>query len=296
MRPRAFTLIELLVVIAIIAVLIALLLPAVQQAREAARRTQCRNNLHQVGLALHNYHDTHQCFPPMAISVSAGACQAWGPNTAPGTTWASLILPFIDETALYNAANYSQAAWSGANATVVQSNLSQYACPSDEAPAVLTGRDQAVCSGSAWRTTNYVVNAGCAGSGGDIWSNIRGCPANSPNGPFYLCSRVRIRDIRDGTSNTVAVGEARYSFRLANNRGIAWGWVCYGDATSANMVGPMNTYNLGNSFPFSSMHEGGGFFLFLDGQVRFLSENIDISTYRALSSIAGNELIDDEDY
>jgi prepilin-type N-terminal cleavage/methylation domain-containing protein len=133
---RGFTLIELLVVIAIIAILIALLLPAVQQAREAARRTQCRSNLHQIGLALHNYHDTHSAFPPGYISYSN--------DTAINNQWTSMftmVLPFVDETALYKAYNfdtgtyYYGAAYGGkSNSTVTTSLLGQYTCPSDLPP------------------------------------------------------------------------------------------------------------------------------------------------------------------
>ena len=127
MSRRAFTLIELLVVIAIIAVLIALLLPAVQQAREAARRTQCRNNLHQLGLALHNYHDTHSTFPfGVCVVGYSGAYHDW--------SWASMLLPFVDEAAIYNSCNFSLRAWESntlvpANKTSVMHALNQFLCP-----------------------------------------------------------------------------------------------------------------------------------------------------------------------
>ena len=283
MRSRGFTLIELLVVIAIIAVLIALLLPAVQQAREAARRTQCRNNLHQIGLALHNYHDTHNTLPPGAVNASNN------PNNPPHTAWGALILPFMDETALYNAMNFGNGDHSGlTNSTVTRSVLMQYACPSDEAPSLATpfGGQPLV------RTGNYVGNSG---------STRLGCRGpfslSATTGPFVINSRVRIRDVRDGTSNSIAVGESTLALRSCIGSGPLWGIgkyeSCYGDTSR-----PINYQPKPNDChsTFGSTHEGGCFMLFLDGQVRFLSENIDTTTFRALGTIAGNELVDDEDY
>ena len=133
---HSFTLIELLVVIAIIAILIALLLPAVQQAREAARRTQCRNNMHQLGLALHNYHDTHGCFPMGDMGRTGAPCCGRG---LPGV-WGSAILPFIDETAVYNSINFGMWAYTGLNAqnaTAARQKLNQYLCPSNSNPVII---------------------------------------------------------------------------------------------------------------------------------------------------------------
>jgi len=281
---KAFTLIELLVVIAIIAVLIALLLPAVQQAREAARRTQCRNNMHQVALALHNYHDTHSCFPPGRVDTG-DYCMIH--------SWLTLILPFVDETSLYNAYNFDLAcapmsycsAGDGikyANTTVTQSSLLQYCCPSDEA---------AVPYGSM-RSSNIVGNFG-TNMNGTNWNPGLG------KGLFWMCSKVRIRDIRDGTSQTSAGGERMFGL----GDGPAWGggywgltvgetWLAMNPPTS--MVYAVHLNHKQRSF--ASRHEGGSFFFFCDGAVRFLSENIDISVYRALSTIANNEVVDDEDY
>ena len=147
MRVRGFTLIELLVVIAIIAILIALLLPAVQQAREAARRTQCRNNLHQIGLALHNYHDTHSMFPPGEINGAAVGC-----NTSLSCHMASvfvLILPYLDGSAVYNAYNFSRACryCDGVNSTATCQKLSQYACLSMGEPELNTYLADGWCTG-----------------------------------------------------------------------------------------------------------------------------------------------------
>jgi len=293
MRSRGFTLIELLVVIAIIAVLIALLLPAVQQAREAARRTQCRNNLHQIGLALHNYHDTHQCFPSGWVGSTG--------SDAPSHGWAVMILPFMDEMALYNAYNFSQgmagqpgaAAGLWANKTVVQSVLAQYCCPSGIAP-ILTACGNGACYGNygySTRTGSYGVNGGKANTGGRYSP-----PAGTSHGVFYRNSRTRMRDIRDGSSNTFAAGELDYDMRNKGGGGWRPQWAvgfsagpCHGDTHA-----PIN--GTGNVFMFGSRHEGGAFFLFCDGQVKFISENIDMGTYRALSTLCGNEVIDDEDY
>jgi prepilin-type N-terminal cleavage/methylation domain-containing protein len=284
MQRRAFTLIELLVVIAIIAVLIALLLPAVQQAREAARRTQCRNNMHQIALALHNYHDTHRCFPPGRVDTQDGSFRYCSNHS-----WLTMLLPFVDETSLYNAYNFSQpsvthgncsGATGAANATVVQSTLAQYLCPSDQA-AVIT---------SYGRSANIVGNFGTNMNEYQFGSAI-----GSGKGLFWLCSCVRVRDIRDGTSQTFAGGERAYGI----GDGPAWGAGVHGymEGETGVAMNPFGAvYNAHNNRSFASRHEGGAFFFFADGAVRFLSENIDIGTYRALSTIANNEVIDDEDY
>ena len=267
MGRKGFTLIELLVVIAIIAVLIALLLPAVQQAREAARRTQCRNNMHQLGLALHNYHDTHTLFPPAGIG--------WGQASL-----FTLILPFVDEMAIYNAYNMDHtgisrdASGSGSyvNTTVTQQKLAQYICPSRVEPIIKLGLCQTHYVSA--NQSNRHTNDGCFLT--DNWTN----------------SRVRVRDIRDGTSNTIGMGEHDPGTNVQT-----WeNWATFHYNRCGETYLPLNTPRTLTTTGFASDHEGGGFFLFMDGGVKFLSENIDTGTYRALTTRAGNELIDDEDY
>jgi prepilin-type N-terminal cleavage/methylation domain-containing protein len=304
---RAFTLIELLVVIAIIAILIALLLPAVQQAREAARRTQCRNNMHQIGLALHNYHDTHSVFPPGCVNkVYSTSINRDNAQAGQSTTWMVLVLPFVDELALYNAYNFSHWCWDTANRnTVAKSALAQYVCPSNPGSPMLK---------SGCMTGDY------AGNGGSYRPNDYGCIWYTPGpyasqdhlrGVLFRGSRVRVRDVRDGTSNTFMVGEKYSDPAEINSFGWATAW--YSGNSVIRCTGAHQTLNFHMNNPgacdpdcatrdymyggcFRSMHEGGAFFAFADGQVRFISENIDTTTYGALGSRAGNELIDDEDY
>ena len=301
---RAFTLIELLVVIAIIAILIALLLPAVQAAREAARRTQCRNNLHQIGLALHNYHDTHGLFPPANVFRYYGS---WTNTTA-----GMLLLPFLDETALYNAINFNLPTTGAQNTTVGMQVLDQYICPSDEPAQVFWGYSE----------STYAPNAGSSSYYAGWEINYHG--QRKVAGPMYDCSNIAIRTIRDGTSNTIIYGETT---NVADIDGDTAWWSCgesprsqwtYGAdywykrcteapvnaiypaaeaATNcAGATAPVTSPARVHSYAFASKHEGGAFFLFCDGQVRFLSENIDTGTYQALGTINGNELLDDEDY
>lgn len=183
---RGFTLIELLVVIAIIAILIALLLPAVQQAREAARRTQCRNNLKQLGLALHNYHDVYNMFPKGAYWPSTGS--GWH-----GHSWVVSILPYVDQTPLFNTWNMNVTYDNGANATARNSKIAAFVCPSDRP------------YGGAQPGNNY---AGCTGSAWNNWGGMSATAVGSvSNGIITQGREMNFRDITDGSSNVVILGE-----------------------------------------------------------------------------------------
>jgi prepilin-type N-terminal cleavage/methylation domain-containing protein len=287
MARRGFTLIELLVVIAIIAILIALLLPAVQQAREAARRTQCRNNMHQLGLALHNYHDAHSTFPMGQGYSGSGHYNFY--------SWVTAILPYMDEATLYNAYNHGQcAAWGYggylANTTVGQSVLAQMRCPSDS-------------DAEAWGYQTYAQSC---------YATCRGTVLADDGLMFYI-SKIRIRDIDDGSSQTLAFGEIAWPRKkqwdaprtLYNSDSCIRPWIGSSSGIGRHTGAPINSSpNTDSGAPsaicggncFSSRHEGGAFFTFGDGAVRFLSENIDGTTFQALSTRGGNELVDDEDY
>lgn len=213
-RNQGFTLIELLVVIAIIAVLIALLLPAVQQAREAARRSQCRNNLKQLGLALHNYHDTYRVFPPATIrGRDCGAGRPSGPTRCNGLSYMARLAPYFDQAALYNTLDFNiEPAWNDPTDHYTKASgtrLSLLLCPSDPlrnsdfrpdlAPtsyAVSIGNTDNWCSDPAWVSGTQAGNAGyvCFGS-------ERGLAV------VYGNSRVRIGEITDGTSQTMVLSE-----------------------------------------------------------------------------------------
>jgi prepilin-type N-terminal cleavage/methylation domain-containing protein len=302
----AFTLIELLVVIAIIALMIALLLPAVQQAREAARRTQCRNNLKQIALALHNYHDTHSTLPP-------GAYAAWG------HTWTWNILPQVEQTALYQLmpqpVNDSGAApdtntdtRSRAIQQISTTSVTSFVCPSQPNGP----RDARRTNGLANRAiSNYLGNAGS-----NVTSDELGGGMESSNGLFNFfrmnqssttARTYRFRDATDGLSNTVLVGEAYHQhvddplcnicdhFQFFSDSLDAGDGGDFSEALGAT-VHPINTTAQSRSsddseFSFGSFHTGGAHVAFGDGTVRFMSENMDTAIWRALGSRNGNETV-----
>ena len=206
-RNRAFTLIELLVVIAIIAILIALLLPAVQQAREAARRSDCKNKLKQLGLGMHNYHETHNTFPPGFVQPKV--INGVGQGTATGAWgWGTYILPFIDQAPLYKKLNTNEGPENAtvvngsSNTSLVATVLPAFRCPSD------LGENQLAAGAGTWGTSNYVGNFGVslpkqtAGfAGGSAAKNVQGIYGEN--------TKIRIKDMRDGTTNTAMALERR---------------------------------------------------------------------------------------
>jgi prepilin-type N-terminal cleavage/methylation domain-containing protein/prepilin-type processing-associated H-X9-DG protein len=213
MRSQGFTLIELLVVIAIIAVLIALLLPAVQAAREAARRMQCINNLKQIGLALHNYHQTNDVFPPGGFPAYTPTANT-GNNASPSAH--ARLLPFIEQQTLYNALNWSLPVINdptpanggpAINSTVSITRISTFLCPSDTPPSWLLTTASAPLPSYRAPGNSYFASVG---SSLEFTSRQTGGP---PNGPFSYVGEIgrlcRISDVRDGTSNTIGFGEWR---------------------------------------------------------------------------------------
>ncbi|ADG68635.1 protein of unknown function DUF1559 [Planctopirus limnophila DSM 3776] len=328
---KAFTLIELLVVIAIIAILIALLLPAVQQAREAARRTQCRNNLKQLGLALHNYHDNSNILPPGNIWRLNGTNQNRPSNNGDtldqnrnlGPNWMVFILPFIDSSPLYNLLDINSAMSinTGNNATIRSTIISGYLCPSDSFNGTLLNRyntfDNAGTAGTAgprWARGNYGANMGRERGG--VTSQYA-ADTGDRRGAMGYGSGARMRDFTDGTSNTVMVWEMRAGTSDQDPRGT---WALGRQGTSmvggCDNVGDCPGINPGNSNSEDvhgcnndtgirmgcfngadgqgaprSQHTGGVHALLGDGTVRFISDNIDFNIHRALNSVAGGEQV-----
>ncbi len=300
MRRRGFTLIELLVVIAIIAVLIALLLPAVQQAREAARRTQCKNNLKQIGLAMHNYHDQFRCFPPGYISVDPVTRQMSALDGASGAGWALLLLPQIEQAALYNKFNLNVPIANPVNVPFIKTPIAAFRCPTDTAPAETWTLNEEANPSNALAilaTANYAAAFGSV-SLDDCENPVGTFPVTAAgqcvgNGSLYHNSRTSLRDFTDGTSSTVFVGERK------TNQTLGWwttwaGMVAGGEETGQRVLGSMDhrpNHPDTHFDDFSSHHVGGTQFLMGDGHVRFMSENIDTALYQALGTIKGGEVV-----
>jgi prepilin-type N-terminal cleavage/methylation domain-containing protein/prepilin-type processing-associated H-X9-DG protein len=303
-RPSpGFTLIELLVVIAIVGVLIALLLPAVQAAREAARRSQCVNNLKQIGLAMHNYHDRHDTFPPGYLTRTQTS-QPNSPETGPGWGWGTMLLNDLEQKPLYDAVNFSLQITDPGSQTVRTATLSVYLCPSN------TGGDGPVkladASGTVLVTDlspgQYVASAGQL--------EVEELPDRN-NGVFYRNSRNGIRDIRDGSSTTLMVGERSRNIADATWVGvIPFSRACTHPRWKVQDCDTAKVMILGHTGPspdqrwvdvpnhrgagpddFWSLHSGGCNFLFCDGSVRFIKETVDPRIFSFLSTRAGGEAV-----
>jgi prepilin-type N-terminal cleavage/methylation domain-containing protein/prepilin-type processing-associated H-X9-DG protein len=295
---RAFTLIELLVVIAIIAVLIGLLLPAVQKVREAANRATCQNNLKQIGLACHSYHDVQKSFPPGYLATASY------PDVAPGWGWAAFLLPYLELDNLYRQLDFMKPMEKSA---AIQTMLKVFQCPSDLLPPAafpltdVTFRPVAQAAPSSYAAT--------------VGQDASEVDDPMGDGVFYRSSRTRIADITDGTSQTTLLGDRAW----AQTRGI-WAGALPNAVTRAgdlnvwpNATGPAqalilvhnNWINIttdadGGLDDFSSNHPGGVNLLFADGSVHFLrSITVDGKERRAfwaLGTRAGGEQIEGLDF
>ncbi len=301
----AFTLVELLVTIAIIGILVALLLPAVQAAREAARRMQCTNNLKQMGLALHNYESTHRTFPPAFISRTTGVWSGNGnspiPEVGPGWSLFAMILPQLEQANLHSTIRFGTPITDPLNQVARSTRIREYQCPSDAWnepvrvwPNSLAVNDLAHCS--------YVA---CLG-GGD--------PANAPrytamyeeqpfNGMFHRNLGVRHAEITDGTSQTIGLGERAsmfapngwagvipnaqtvFSSRIAQSRGQAVGDTSRPAITMATVHVRTGGPNAPTGSPggFWSPHTGGALFLLMDGSTHTIATTVDMNVYRAMA-------------
>lgn len=303
-KRRGFTLIELLVVIAIIAILVALLLPAVQQAREAARRTQCKNNMKQLGLAMHNYHDTNKSLP-------LGVHAAWG------MSWTWAILPYLEQTAVYNIMPdpVSDSGWWGGTdqrsldlIRLAQTGMPTFLCPS-QPNGPREGRNinglarrgmlsYLACAGGDAQHDNLGTNGMDRSNG--LFHAVR-MNTNSPRGRTF-----RLRDVIDGLSNTVLIGEAEYLLDAKKGCNICDRYLFYHmNADSGNgsdfsevlgstyySINPDAQNNAERECAFGSFHTGGANILLGDGRIRFVSENIDlVDVWRALGSRDGGEVV-----
>jgi len=319
-RSSGFTLIELLVVIAIIAVLIALLLPAVQSAREAARRAQCVNNLKQIGLAIHNYHDAQGQFAPGYLILPGGDATMGAPDpltrdTGPGWAWGSLILPYMEQAPLHAAMNFNLPSWNLANSTGARASIAGYLCPStSDATTTYNVMDEPGATLATFSRSHYGANAGRPEAwiyAVDDWTSIA-------DGPIYRNSRTRVASVTDGLSNTIFFGE--HSSVLSDKTwvGVVPGSIicptprfafseCDVAATQTLLhsgpnpgedppqIHPPNS-RISKVCQMYAEHPGGCNVLMGDGSVRFAKASISQTVWAALATIAGGEIVSSDQF
>lgn len=317
---RAFTIVELLVVITIVGLLVTLLLPAVQAARESARRTRCVNNMKQIGLALLNYADINsQLFPSGYISSNGnGGYDPQSGDWGPGWSWLALSLPMMEQAAIANSIDYRLPCWHPANLAVTQTPISTFLCPTATNPGgTVTVVDVNHNTLAVLGRSNYVHSVG--------WNDLWSAPATVnydqvANGVMYRNSRITPAMVTDGLSNTVFAGErtpyladASWPGVVPNSRHFAYGpfaslgtggaGVNYDDGGSyvgahsgpsiyevPQVIHPPNS-PLGHTDEMYSQHPGGANILLGDGSVRFISENVRFSVWTALSSRNGGDFV-----
>ena len=296
-RRGAFTLIELLLVITIVGILTGLLLPAVQAARESARRMHCTSNLKQLGLALMSYHDAHGTLPSGYVSNVSSA----GVETGPGWGWIAMSLPHLEETPLAATLDFRQPIESPSNINRTQL-IQNLLCPSNALTELTWPAEARDVDGNP---TSLICEVGfCA------YVGMVGSSDASPNGDglFFRNSRVHLREIADGTSQTIAAGERAYRLGEATWLGAVTGAAMFPDDDEGEIAVPhlkpssamvLSHAGLGNTpnsatseiNQFYSLHGDGANFVFADGHVVFLTETIDYSIYRAMATRAGGDVV-----
>ena len=305
LRRKAFTLVELLVVIAIIGILIALLLPAVQAAREAARRMQCSNNLKQIALGLATYETAFGVFPPGRVGCDGSSlCPLMEQRV--GTSALVLILPQLEQQTLYDQFDFSNGPWAynttwlATNADAIAQRPAMFVCPSDtsevhtQEPRI--GASTYDTGGLPAATGNYAMVSGTIGAAGGLNGNMK----YNNTGVFYYRKSHRIGDITDGLSKTLFVGEVvtAHSHDSSN----IWSRAVREMDCLRSTSNPLNTfpgepaymsdYGYQVNGAFASRHPGGAMFAFGDGHVDFLDENVDLFVYESLATRSNNEVFD----
>ncbi|MFP6763701.1 MAG: DUF1559 domain-containing protein, partial [Planctomycetaceae bacterium] len=276
------------VVIAIIAILIALLLPAVQQAREAARRAQCKNNLKQIGIALHNYHETNRTFPAgwFGVDRATGNQDFEGYNSF---GWAVSLLPALDQGSLAKKFNTHRSLVDTGNVPYLLTVLKAFRCPSDTGADVWDLSEE----GNPANLLATVSSSNYVGSWGTVELDTA-CSPGQPcvsDGLFYLNSRIRFRDVQDGVSSTFMVGERRHD-ALADWNATWTGAVPGGEESLARILGVTDhtpNHQDAHMEDFSSWHTGGVHMLIGDGSVKFITENIDGGVFNSLATISSGD-------